>query len=252
MNLNKNIARAMAAAMLLGSLAPFSSALAAHETTYKWGADDRATWGSGTPSTASGTNDVVINAQVDPSLTFDVTTQADCSTGMNAGKTAYSTNTYVVDLGHLNGSNSYTSMSGVNSVPFICTLVNTNATNGVVVSMTSANHGLLSASTDRIESVSDATATTGATTPNYGVWSAAKGQNTSIVPTPGVVEYLLTQTAASAVFGVTAAPKTVWDSTGDATAAAYHALGVSVAVTATTPAHQDYTDTLTFVATATF
>lgn len=201
-----------------------------------------------------GDDQIHINTQVDPYMAFNVGVQEaaeECTTGFDgSGGT--------VDLGRLGPS--YVRGSDLDGVRHICTRLTSNATNGAVVTVRSLNGGLRSQAAlgDLIPS------TTGGVSPglpNYGLCaSSVTGETGNGSPyTPGASAPAMAApfsgscSAAdhSAVGGLTATDQPLWSVAGT-TVDAFAKLYVKASVSATTPAHQDYFDELTFIATSTF
>jgi hypothetical protein len=190
---------------------------------------------------------------------------------------------HTVDLGHMDGASQATSglatQAGEAVVEHICTLLSTNATGGATVSVRNENgdDGLISASVpaDLIPSVTGAV---NSVTPNYGLCVASDittrgdynyaADGTTVLnatlysprsanPFPIAQGMYLTSgdcTSASSenVIGLNdAVPTTVWR-VSDYTLSAFATILVKAGVSPTQPAHNDYSDTLTFVATATY
>lgn len=206
-----------------------------------------------------GSDQIHVNAAVDPHLTFDVGAASSCSG-------SFISSDWSVDLGHL-GTSRQVASSGDSGVKLICSRLSTNATSGAVVAVRNANGaaGLVSASasSDFIASTSGAVSSG---TPRYGLCYSTVGGDfgtdagltpVSTAPTAISGAYgtgTCSPSASSGEEGIAALSQTateVWRVPG-VTSNAFAAMRVKVAISATQPAHQDYTDTLTFVATATF
>jgi hypothetical protein len=200
------------------------------------------------------TNDqVAVTASVAPTITFNVgaqlTTACDASFAGNGG---------TVNLGAL-------TVGAVNSsdvtagVAHICTRVSTNATSGVIVTVRSASAlGLVSASVpgDQINALGGPIV---AGTEKYGLCADATIHGDTLTAPAGFAPVAVapfvtpTCTAASVtnVGPLTATPTPIWITTGPVTNGFYQ-LNVAAAVSGSTRSHNDYVDTLTFVATGTF
>lgn len=192
---------------------------------------------------------VGVTATVDPSITFVV----GAGTGTCNG--SWSTNGGTVALGTLT-TGAITS-STVSSVNHICTLVSTNATSGAIVTVKSANASLKSTSVSG-DTIPSASAAMAAGTANYGLCGDDVTGKASTTPTsadPALDSPYTgscTNGAAAGTVGlVDGTARTIWHVTGP-TSAAYQEIQVKAAISGTTKAHSDYTDTLTFVATGTF
>lgn len=196
---------------------------------------------------------VVVSATVESSITFNVGTQAapgSTCTGSFAG------NGGSLDLGTLT-TGAITS-SDVSSVNHICSRVSTNASNGVNVTVESLNASLQSVSVPA-DYIPSATAAMAAGTANYGLCASAtrRGMDTTdpVGAMPAAVSPFIAScvedTAAGSVGALTISPQIVWATSGPV-ANAYYNLVIKAAISGTIPAHNDYADTLTFVATGTF
>lgn len=270
MNLKKNIARVMAVSMVAGTMLANAASAA---TTYSWDGDPAtATWQGNQPATVTATFDhITINAEVDPSISFDVTaTLAACNYEGSFSAGSYLNPNTTLDLGHLNASTLYRSASGFANAGVgtekmhICTLLSTNATSGahVYVKNLHGSSGLVSG-TDSIPSVATIVGQANNMTaghPNYGIFAltgASGSDETNVSPTADTPSLGEEETATAGDFpaNITAlsdvTPYDIW-SVDDVTSNAYQTLGVAAIVSPTQAAHQDYSDQLTFIATATF
>lgn len=194
---------------------------------------------------------VSITASIDPSITFNVGTQASGT----ACAGSFSGNGGTVALGTLTVGAVATSDNG--SIANICSRLTTNAGSGATVTVKSLN-GALKSGSDQINS---ATATLVAGTSGYGicVGSAGTASETGkdvtvpISATPAATApFASTCTNAAHNVGVlTTSAQSIW-SVPNASQNAYFKMYVKAAISGTVPAHTDYADTLTFVATGTF
>lgn len=196
---------------------------------------------------------VSVTATVDPSITFNVGAEASPAATCSG---SFAGNGGTVALGTL--TTTAVTSSDVSGVNHICTRVSTNASNGVTVTVASANAALKSTSvaTDTIPS---ATAAMAAGTANYGL--CASGSVTGFDVTTPAGNAPVSQapfngscaadTAAGSVGQLTTSPQNVWTTAG-VVANGFYNLVLKAAISGTTAAHNDYTDLLTFVATATF
>jgi hypothetical protein len=220
--------------------------------TISW-VNDSPGWGT---VYVTGADQIDVSATVDPSIAFEVGARSDCNG-------SFSADDWTVDFGRLNTGRLVAS-SGDSSVQLICTRVSTNANGGAVVTVRNQNgaQGLKSASTpaDRIPNAA-AAITSG--TPNYGMCyssvSGDSGQDAGLTPaatapsaTSGSYSVgSCTGALGESVGSLSTSPTEVWRVPG-VTSGAFAALRLKVAISATQPAHNDYSDALTFVATATF
>jgi hypothetical protein len=239
---------------LSGATVSLPSAAGAY--TINWVNDDP---GSATVIVVS--NDQIdVAATVDPSIAFDVGAASSCDG-------AFTSSDWSVDLGRMSTGRTVASSGDASGAQLICTRLSTNATYGAVVTVHNANgsSGLVSASTpaDRIPSAA-AAVTSG--TPNYGLcYSTVPGDqgydagltpaSTSPDATAGLLDVAACTSSvasgAESVAVLTVAPQEAWRVAGVASNA-FAAMRVKAAISATQPAHSDYSDSLTFVATATF
>jgi hypothetical protein len=194
---------------------------------------------------------VTVSATVNPTITFNVGTQASGT----ACSGSYSGNGGTVGLGTLTTGAVATSENG--SINNICSRLTTNAGTGAVVTVQSLNSGLKSGS----DTIASATATLVAGTSGYGVCDSSiggssetgKDSTTPISASPTAVGTFASSCTASAhsVGALTSSPQTIWNVSA-ASSNAYYKILVKAAISGTVPAHSDYADTLTFIATGTF
>lgn len=156
-----------------------------------------------------------------------------------------------VNLGTL-GASSVKTSDGT-SVNSIFLTAASNAVNGSVISVQDVSGGLASTSvtTDKIVSQ---TATLTAGSAGFGVCVFAAGQRTgspSTLDKTSPFDGSCTKTNGHSVGAVSATPATILAASGELEEGTAEVL-VKAAASATTPAHQDYSDTLTFIMTATF
>ncbi|HTM68741.1 MAG TPA: hypothetical protein VL426_05580 [Candidatus Binatia bacterium] len=186
---------------------------------------------------------VTVTASVAASLTFDLDT---------ALTDTESAAPYSVPLGALTTGAVANSGTSINS---IWVDVSTNAGGGVVVTVQNANgaNGLVSTSTPA-DNINNAAATMAAGTENYGLCVIS---NTATTGTLNKGASYASGTCAADT--QTNAVKALSSSTPDAILSSSGPLSggrgrisVNAAISATTSAHSDYTDVLTFIATSTF
>lgn len=189
---------------------------------------------------------VSVTASVDPSITFDLDT---ATTDTNSAAP------YSVPLGTL--STGSVTTSNDSSINGIWVDLATNGGGGAVVTVVSANgtSGLVSTSTPA-DTIGSSTATLVAGTEGYGVCVTSSGTGAATASTgtlAAVAPFASTCTAAAhSVGGLTTSAQSILNSAGDALAGGRTEIRVKAAISATTEAHNDYADTLTFIATATF
>lgn len=187
---------------------------------------------------------VTVTATVNQSITFDI----DTATTDTESAAAYS-----VALGTITATD--TRVSGTtDSVNYIWLDLGTNASGGATVTVKNANgaNGLVSTSTpaDNINSADGAMADG---TENYGLCVVAVSQTTGTLSkaSPYNSGSCAGNTETNDVQGLTTTGENIVTSTAPLGAGRAQ-IAVNGAISTSTPAHTDYTDTLTFVATATF
>jgi hypothetical protein len=205
----------------------------------------------------NGSGDVVItdddqinvSSNVDPSLSFNVGTSSSCDG-------TFSGNGGTLALGTLDpGSVASSDASGVSH---ICTRVTTNAAVGAAVSVRSLYASLASASAPT-DAINSSTATLVPGTEGYGICVGSDvGHTGKDVTTPVGADPTAQAPFASAcnvtthnVGGLTTSAQTIWNLSG-VSQNAFARVFLKAAISVLTPAHGDYTDTLTFIATATY
>lgn len=209
------------------------------------GSSDTITIGGTFTDTGVISIEIMDNDQVSVTASVDQTLSFDLDTGITSGETA---TPYTVPLGTLSaGSVTHSNGSSINQI-FVDG--GTNASGGMNVSVKNANgaQGLKSTSTPA-DYIGSTTGTMAAGTANYGLCVD------SATPTGFArsATYTTTCTIASATNGVVGLTTTPTDILTSSTPVTGHAqVQVNAAITSSTPAHSDYTDTLTFIATASF
>lgn len=173
-------------------------------------------------------------------LTFDIDTATTDSDTDPA---------YAVPLGTLTTGSVTRSNGSINS---IWTDLEGNGNGGTVVTVQSGNGALKSASVPG-DSIPSASATMAAGTANYGLcvaWATASaGTLAASAPFDGAT---CVDGAANTVGGLTTSPQVILDTAGEGIEGGRSQIRVNAAINSTTPAHSDYADTLTFIATSTF
>ncbi len=213
------------------------------------GSTDTITIAGSFGDTGSITEDIIdsdqvsITADVGQSLTFDLDTASDFHNGESSAP-------YSVALGTLTtGSVTH---SDDTAIRMIVAEGDTSASGGMVVTVRNTNgaSGLVSTGTPA-DTIPSATATMAAGTANYGLCVASSGltgfsrataYNTSCALASGT----------NAVVGLTSTPADILNSAGAPVTSAHAEIVVNAAISTATPAHPDYTDRLTFIATGTF
>jgi hypothetical protein len=208
--------------------------------------DDTITIAGGFGDTGTITVDIVdddqvtVTATVNQTMTFDLDTATTGTTETNTP--------YTVPLGTL--SSSTVAVSG-GSINMIIAEGDTNASGGMNVTVRNNNgaNGLTSTSApiDRIEST---TATMVAGTENYGLCVASAalsgfGRATAYNTTCAL------SSSSNSVIGLTSTASDILTS-ATPVSGAHAEIVVNAAIAGATPAHDDYTDTLTFIATSSY
>ncbi len=208
---------------------------------------------TGTFAVAAVTDDqVTVSAAIDPSITFNVGSQASAT----ACDGTFSGNGGTVALGTL--TTGAVTSSDASSVAHICTRITTNAGSGAAVTVKSLNASLKSVGTPA-DSIASATATLAAGTSGYGICAGSAGGDsgrdaTTPVGSAPTDTSPFSNTCTNAVHqvgGLTTGAQNIWTLAG-ASQNAFYRIYVKAAISGTVPAHSDYADTLTFVATGTF
>jgi len=208
---------------------------------------------TGTFAVTTVTDDQIsITASIDPSITFNVGSQASAT----ACDGTFVGNGGTVALGTL--TTGAIASSDVSSVAHICTRVTTNAGSGAAVTVKSLNAALQSVGTPG-DKINSATAALAAGSSGYGVCAGSGGSDTgkdATTPagvTPARVSPFNSSCDASNhnVGALTTSAQNIW-TVSQATQNAFARIWVKAAISGTVPAHTDYSDTLTFVATGTF
>ena len=146
---------------------------------------------------------------------------------------------------------SVTTSDGV-AINSVFVAAQTNAKNGINVTVADANTGLLSASASHTIPSADATLVGG--TEGYGlcVFSVTQsGQSPTVIAKQAPYNGVCTKTVGHVVGGVSPTPQTILASTGQLKDGLAEVL-TKAAISVVSPAASDYTDTLTFIGTGTF
>ena len=208
--------------------------------------DDTITIGGSFGDSGVMTVDIIDDDQVSITATVNQTLTFDLDAGVTAGENGPA---YTVPLGVLSAA-AVTHSDG-SSIKQIFADGGTNASGGMNVTVSNSNgaNGLVSTSVSA-DKIPSATATMAAGTPNYGLcvdsatvsgFSRSTAYNTTCT----------IASATNAVVGLTTTPVDIL--TSAVPVAVGHAqIMVNAAISNATPAHTDYTDTLTFVASASF
>ncbi|HEV7702243.1 MAG TPA: hypothetical protein VGO63_02255 [Candidatus Paceibacterota bacterium] len=184
---------------------------------------------------------------VAPSITFDIDTY-------NTSTTSTETATpYSVALGTLTtGSVSGTTEGGASTPNGIWFDLTANGSGGAIVSVTSAKGALKSTSVPA-DAIPSATAAMAAGTANYGICANRNAATTGTLAKVAPFASTCTTTPGSnSVGALTTSAQTIYNTGGAAIVGGRGEIIVDAAISNTTPAHNDYSDTLTFIATGTF
>ena len=192
---------------------------------------------------------VSVSSDIDPALSFNVGTSSSCD-GTFAG------NGGTLALGTLDPSAVTTSDFG--GVSHICTRVTTNATSGAVITVRSLYAALTSAS-NPADDIDSSTVLLSPGTEGYGICVGSDvghtGKDTTDPAGADPVDQAPYSSACDTtthnVGALQTSAQSLWTLSG-ASQNAFARIFVKAAVATTTPAHSDYTDTLTFIATATY
>lgn len=187
---------------------------------------------------------VTVTATVNQSITFDLDT---------ATTDTESATPYTVALGTITTTD--TRVSGTtDSVNYIWMDLGTNASGGATVTVKNANgsNGLVSTSTPA-DDIGSADGTIAGGTENYGLCVVSVTQSTGTLSkaSPYNSGTCAGNSETNDIQGLTTTGENIVTSTAPLGAGRAQ-IAVNAAISSSTPAHTDYSDTLTFVATATF
>lgn len=184
---------------------------------------------------------VTVSATVNQTLTFDLDTDTNEATENTATTVALGT----LSTGSVTESDN-------SSVNIIIAEGATNASGGMNVTVANANgtNGLVSTSTpaDKISSSSGAMS---AGTTRYGLCVATSGLTGFTRATGYVSDTCAVASGSNSVQALSTTPTNILTSTAPVSSG-HAAIVVNAAIDGAVPAHTDYADTLTFVATATY
>ncbi|MBP9715202.1 MAG: hypothetical protein KBD52_01810 [Candidatus Pacebacteria bacterium] len=178
-----------------------------------------------------------------PVITFDI----DTSVADGETSTPYS-----VALGSITTTDTRVSGS-TDSVNMIIMEANSNAVNGVVVTVKNTNggNGLVSTSVPG-DNINSADGTMADGTENYGLCVITAGLSGFARISPYDSGACATNSETNAVQGLTSTGENILTSSSSPVYNAHAEISVNGAISGVTPAHADYTDALTFIATGTF
>lgn len=195
------------------------------------------------------TVDIIDDDQVSVSATVVQSITFDLDTSVADGETS---TPYSVALGTITTTD--TRVSGTtDSINMIIAEGDTNASGGMVVTVRNANgaNGLVSTAVaaDDIDSA-DGTMADG--TENYGLCVITVGLSGFARASPYDSGACATNSETNAIQGLTSTGENILNTASAPVSAAHAEISVNAAISGTTTAHADYTDTLTFIATGTF
>ena len=176
-------------------------------------------------------------------LTFDIDTGV--ADGENEGP-------HSVALGTITTTD--TRVSGTtDTIKMIIAEADTNASGGVVVTVRNANgiNGLISTSVSG-DNIASADATMADGTENYGLCVITAGLTGFTIAGDYNGNTCATNSETNVVEALSSTGEAILNSAGDPLEGGHAEISVNAAISGTTDAHGDYTDTLTFIATATF
>lgn len=200
---------------------------------------------------------VTVTANVDPSMLFDLDTTTAATFGTVATETAAP---YTVDFGTLDPTDGSNNVSGETlthgDVNYIHMDLSTNATHGAVVTIQNANgtNGMVSTS-DGVDNIVNSTGTMADDVENYGFCVGGVQQDSGATMTiAGSYTAATTCTALADGNNTVALSQTaenIITVDGPVSEGEAYLIG-SADASVLTEAHDDYVDTLTFIATGTF
>ncbi len=202
---------------------------------------------------------VTTTATVDPSLTFRVGRKTGTFTTNCVAAYTDATDGGTVAFGRLalatiyNSGDAGPTGASPSTIPPLCTLVSTNATGGAAVTVVGNTAGLVSTS-GTPDNIASATAAMSTSTENFGLCVVNSG-STSGTTLSSASPFNSTCALASntnSVGGITTSPQTILSQTSGPSNESYATISMDINITALTDAHDDYTLTMTFIATGTF
>ena len=193
---------------------------------------------------------VGVTASVNSSITFDLDTAGSDDGACN---TDSSVAPYVIALGSITTADSRIS-GDTDVINLICVDLDTNAGGGAIITVQNANgaSGLVSTSTpaDDIDTTDNTAVTAG--TENYGLCVVTftgglddeGGYNGDTCAANSATNVVQSMSAVT--------PETIFDTDGSPIAGGRGSIAVNASVAVSQASHNDYTDAITFLATATF
>ncbi|MEK7585898.1 MAG: hypothetical protein AAB477_01530 [Patescibacteria group bacterium] len=188
---------------------------------------------------------VTVTAIVGSSITFDIDTETGGTTGESSAP-------YNVALGTITTVD--TRVSGTtDAVQLIVLEGDTSGAGGMVVTVQNANggSGLVSTSAGG-DNIGSADGTIADGTENYGLCVATAGLTAFSRASPYNTDTCATNSETNGVQLLTTAGENILNSGGAPFTGGHAEVVVNAAISTATVAHNDYTDTLTFIATGTF
>lgn len=180
---------------------------------------------------------------IQPVLTFDI--DASVADGETPGP-------YSIALGTI-GASDVESSGTTDSINMIILEGETNAPNGVVITVKNANgtNGLVSTSVGS-DNINSADGAMSAGTENYGLCVMTATLSGFVIASPYNSGTCATNSNTNDVQALTTTGENIINSSSSPVYSAHAEISVNAGVSGVTPAHNDYTDTLTFIATSTF
>jgi hypothetical protein len=177
-------------------------------------------------------------------ISFDIDTASDFSNGESSAP-------YSVDLGTI--TTSTVKHSDTSTVRMIVIEGDTNASGGMVVTVRNANgtNGLVSTSTPA-DNINSATATMANGTENYGLCVATSGLTGFSRSTGYSSDSCSLASGTNGVQALSTTPTSILNTGGAPVSGGHAEIVVNGSISTTTASHNDYADTLTFIATGTF
>ncbi|MEA3249302.1 MAG: hypothetical protein U9Q03_03015 [Patescibacteria group bacterium] len=197
---------------------------------------------------------VTVTADVNPTMTFDLDTSI--ATGGD------SSSAYTVALGTL--STGSVSTSGDGTIHMVGIDLDANASGGMVVTVLSASANGMESTSTPADYLDHSAGTLAAGTEGYGICVhrvatttgtlvAAAFDNDSLTATAGFDDSALCTSGAHQLgTALTTSAQNILNTSSGAISGGRAEILVKAAISSTTPAHDDYQDTLTFIATGTF
>lgn len=180
---------------------------------------------------------------IQPVLTFDI--DASVADGENDAP-------YTVALGTLTASDIKASGT-TDSINMIILEGETNAPNGVVITVKNSNgsNGLVSTSVGS-DNINSADGIMSAGTENYGLCVMTATLSGFVRASPYNSGTCATNSNTNDIQALTTTGENIINSSSSPVYSAHAEVSVNAGISGVTPAHNDYTDTLTFIATSTF